>query len=50
MARDDTAAIVVLGLIGLAFLVALLGKKKCSYCGNENPSSNRVCNFCGAQI
>lgn len=50
MGKDDDAVIIGLGLLGLAFLVSLLSKKRCNYCGNDNPPLNTHCNFCGRRL
>lgn len=50
MGRDaDTIAGIILGLLGLAVLVTIFGKK-CPVCGGTIPAGQRRCPHCGTVI
>jgi len=50
MGKDsDTLAGIILGFLGLAVLMAVLGKK-CPVCGGNIPAGSRRCPHCGTVV
>jgi len=41
---------ILLGILGLVWLADFLSKKKCPYCGCENPPQASKCYLCGGNI
>ena len=50
MGKDsDTIAGIILGVLGIAVLASIFGKK-CPVCGRTIPSGQKRCAYCGASV